>query len=130
MAETNFDIQYKSPGNLKKSELFLKYQLRQFFWRVQDVIEDSKNSSNLASEAYDINNYNSLKKSWEDNGFVILKSKTFPESIDLVNEEISNIRKCLPPVSPERIGDFGYPSRIFNAHSISRIVFKFINDHL
>lgn len=118
---------YQLSEKLKKCNLFLKYQLRQFNWWFQDIAEGSKDA--FASEINDIEIMGSLKKSWEENGFVKLKSGVSSENIDLVNEEISRIRKYLESKGQGKRDKFGNNiGRICNIHSLSRIVYKFLCD--
>ena len=114
MAKTIFDEKYKTPSEFKKAEQFLMYQLRHFYWRVQDIIKDSKKSSPLTIEA---ENIDTLKKSWEEDGIVLLKSERPSKSIDLINEEISRIRKNLESKGQGTRDEYGRTNRIVNIHS-------------
>jgi hypothetical protein len=117
---------------LTKGELFLRHYSKYFLWRIQDKIEGALNGPAETSTVHDIKDHDSLKKSWEENGFIILKSETSPEKVDLISEEIARIRKYLLSKyllsRKQREGEFGETGRMLNTHILSRTILKFILD--
>ncbi len=119
MIRTKIDKAYKTPCGFEKIPPYLKYELRQLYWKTLDIME-GKNVSSAVSDEVD----NSLKKSWEDNGFIILKAED-PAKVDLVNEEIAKIQKHLKSKG-QGLDDELAATRIVNTHSLSRVIFEFL----
>jgi len=131
MSKTKIDKIYKTPDKLLKAGLFLKYQVRQFGWKVEDMIEGSGSHLSPVSEGSNIENLDSLKKSWEENGYLLLKADPSSNIIEIINEEILRIRNYLESKGQGKRDEFGRTNRIINTHSMSRVILNFLcNDRL
>ena len=126
MSKTEVDKLWKTPGKLLKAGLFLKYQVRQFGWKVEDMIEGSGSHLSPVSEGSNIENLDSLKNSWEENGYVLLKADPSSNIIETINEEIAWIRNYLEAKGQGKRDEFGRTNRITNSHSMSRVIFNFL----